>query len=164
MANRPLRGQRRRDVGDAAQDALGAESCIEPVEMRETVEYRQYCRPLSERRPDGRDRLLEVIGLCRQEHGVENPVEGIGGRDLHRQPQSPHGAFDEEPALVEQCGASRTHKKGDIRVGCRETAAKIPANRAGPEHQKPRPVRARGLVEVRHYSKEPRRSLGGLSR
>ena len=35
---------------------------------------------------------------------------------------------------------------------------------AGPEHQKPRPVRARGLVEVRHYSKEPRRSLGGLSR
>ena len=72
--------------------------------------------------------------------------------------------FDEEPALVEQCGASRTHKKGDIRVGCRETAAKIPANRAGPEHQKPRPVRARGLVEVRHYSKEPRRSFGGLSR
>src|SRR5437868_112591 len=56
MANRPLRGPRRRDVGDAAQDALGAESCIEPVEMRETVEHRQYCRPLSERRPDGRDR------------------------------------------------------------------------------------------------------------
>ncbi len=139
MANRPLRGQGRRDVGDAAQDALGAESGIEHVEMPQAVEHRQYCRSRSDCRPDGCDRLLEIIGLCRQQHGVENPVEGIGGRDPNGQPQIPHGAFDDEPALAECCGASRTNEKGYIRLGRRKATAKIPANRASPEHQKPRP-------------------------
>jgi hypothetical protein len=109
--------------------------------MPQTVEHRQYCRSGPDCRADGRDRLLEVKGLCRQQRGVENPVEGIGGRDPNWQTQVPHGAFDNEPALAECCGASRTHEKGHIRLGRRETAAKIPANRAGPQDQKARPVK-----------------------
>ncbi len=139
---RPLRGQGRRDIGDAAQDAFGTESGIELVEMPQAVEHRQYCRFGPDCRPDGCERLLEIIGLCRQQHSVENPAEGIGGRDLHRQPQIPHGAFDDEPALVECCGTRRTHEKRYIRLRLREAAAEIPANRASPEHQKARPGKA----------------------
>jgi hypothetical protein len=101
MANGPLRRQRRRDVSDPAQDPLGAESGVEPVEMSETVEHRQYCGFRSDCRPDGCDRLLEIIGLCRQQHGIENPAESVGGHDANRQPQIPHGAFDDQPALVD---------------------------------------------------------------
>ena len=142
MANRPLGGQRGRDIGDPAQDALGAESGVEPVEMPETVEHRQYCRSRPDCRQDGGDRLLQVVGLCRQQHGIEKPAERIGGRGPNGEPQISHGALDDEPARVECCGARRTHEKRDIRLGRREATAKISAYCTGPEHQKPRPSKA----------------------
>jgi hypothetical protein len=105
----------------------------------QAVEHRQYRRCGSNCRPDGCDRLLEIIGLCRQQHGVENPVEGVRGRDPNGQPQIPYGAFDDETARIECCGARRTHEKRHIRLGRREAATEIPTDRASPEHQKPRP-------------------------
>jgi hypothetical protein len=102
--------------------------------MPETVEHRQYCRSGPDCRPDRCDGLLEVVGLCRQEHGVENPVEGIGGRDPSGKPQIPHGAFDDETTRIQCCGARRTHEKRHIRLSCREAATEIPADRASPEH------------------------------
>src|SRR5260370_8285250 len=103
------------------------------------------------------------MGRRRQQRGVDEPVEGMGGGAPRRRPRVTHGAFDDEPARAECCGASRTHEKGYIRLGRREAAAEVPANRASPEHQKPRPIKAHARYPARPLTSAKPRSTSSAS-
>jgi hypothetical protein len=82
VADAAVRLQARADIGDPAQDRLGAERVGELIEVDETVEQRQHRGSWPDRGTDRRDRLVEVVMLGGQQDQVIGAVEPVGGREL----------------------------------------------------------------------------------
>src|SRR5215470_1826948 len=75
-----FRSHRGGDAAGPGEHASGAEFRGEPIDMRDPVQQRQDMRRGSNRRPEGIDRLLEVVGLASEDYEI---AFGAQGRPLH---------------------------------------------------------------------------------
>ena len=135
VADAAVRKQHGADIGDAAEHPARAERAVEPLQMDEAVEQRQYGGVRPDAGADRLDRGVEIVVLRGQQHDVVGAADPVGGRDLDRHREIAERAFDLEPVLGERGGARTAHQKRDVAPGLGQTPAEIAADRAGPEHQ-----------------------------
>ena len=135
VADAAVRQQHRADIGDAAEYPARAEGAVEPLQMDEAVEQRQYGGVGPDAGADRLDRGVEIVMLRGQQHDVVGAADPVGGRDLDRHREIAERAFDLEAVLGERGGARTAHQKRDVAPGLGQTPAEIAADRTGPEHQ-----------------------------
>ena len=105
VADAAVRKQHGADIGDAAEHPARAERAVEPLQVNEAVEQRQYGGVGPDAGADRVDRGIEIVVLRGQQHDVVGAADPVGGRDLDRHREIAERAFDLEPVLGERGGA-----------------------------------------------------------
>ena len=99
MSHRAVRGQHRGDLAKAAQHPCGAECLIEPVQMRHAVQQRQHLRRGAHGRRNGRDRIIQIVGLAAEQNDIIVARDHIGGDRVNRPGDVPERTLDDEAGL-----------------------------------------------------------------
>src|SRR6202035_2969181 len=131
--------------------------------MPQAVEHRQDCRSGSDCRPDGRDRLLEVKGLCRQQRGVENPVEVSAVATRTGRRKSPMGlSITSSRSLSAAARAGRTRNVTSALAAARRPP-KYPPTAPAPRTRKRAPSKITPLPRPAADQRQPAQHVGGLA-
>src|SRR2546425_9867404 len=88
------------------------------------------------------------------------PANPVGGRYLYRHAKIAERALDREAVLGQEGGARAAHQKRHIPPRFGKPAAEIPADRAGPEHEKAHFLHPPASISVTPRTRRPRATPG----
>src|SRR6185437_12664036 len=147
--------ERRADIAGATQDARRAEAPAQRRHVVDAVEQRQHRALRAERRRNGSNGAVEVIGLGGEQDDIVGLAQLLGEDGAHRPPYIAQRAVHDEAVLGQLPLAPRPYQERDIRTTFEKTAAVIAADGAGTEHQKPHIALRIGVLPGRMLAVRP---------
>src|SRR6185437_12043989 len=126
------------DAAGAADDALGAEACVEHVELAHAVEQREDCGLGADGGREVVDRLFERVGLDSEDDEVERlrlGAEFAGCDEFCLDGGVAERADDFESVAAQFFGARGADEEGDVAADLCETAAEESAGGAGADNK-----------------------------
>ena len=132
------------DAAGAADDALGAEACVEHVELAHAVEQREDCGLGADGGREVVDGGFERVGLDGEDDEVEGlrlGAEFVGGDELCLDGGVAERADDLEAVAAELFSARGADEEGDVAADLCETAAEESAGGAGADNESAHEIR-----------------------